>query len=404
MMYLSPDIKLLRIPCLKLNIDSNCQIRISIEGKTFIFGSHTLALLDAFSQPHSISEVLENMQTRVKGIQDWMDLVTTIIHLHEAGVLQDEAKINPLLKTDSSGYDSAPIHAAMLNDRGRTSSFLAGIYEVVHPGDVVIDIGTGTGVLAIAAARAGARHVYAVEASSIGKLAKAIFEANKLADRITLIEGWSTHINLPELGDVVISEMIGNEPLAENVLEITADATKRLLKPEGRLIPNKVKILGLPVSIPNTELMKYTFITNTLENWQSWYGIDFNPLGKVIQNFPHTFFINSFVARDWKTLSEPTLLAEINLKDFNKMVIDNMATVTSNASGQLNGLLEYFELELSPTTSISTHPAKVDINNHWRSPVWVLNPPLLVDTGDQFTVTYQYRQTEDRTKVSVSRL
>jgi len=396
--------KLLRTPCLKLNIDSNSQIRISIEGKTFIFGSHALALLDVFSQPHSLSEVLENLQTRINGVQDWMDLMSTIIHLYEAGVLQDEAKNKPALKTDSFGYDSAPIHVAMLNDRVRTSSFLAGIYEVVHPGDVVIDIGTGTGVLAIAAARAGARHVYAVEASSIGKLAKAIFEANKLADRITLIEGWSTHINLPELGDVLISEMIGNEPLAENVLEITIDATKRLLKPEGRLVPNKVKIFGLPVSIPHTELMKHTFITDTLKNWQSWYDIDFNPLGKVIQNFPHTFFINSFLARDWKTLSEPILLAEINFKDFNKMVIDNTATVNSNASGQLDGLLEYFELELSPTTSISTHPAKVDINNHWRSPVWVFIPPLLVDTGNQFTVTYKYRKTEDHTKVSVSRL
>jgi predicted RNA methylase len=69
-------------------------------------------------------------------------------------------------------------------------------------------------MLAIAAACASS-HVYAIEASGIGKLAKAIFKANGLADRITLIEGWSTQVNLPEKADVLISEIIGNEPLGE---------------------------------------------------------------------------------------------------------------------------------------------------------------------------------------------
>ena len=105
------------------------------------------------------------------------------------------------------------MHIAMLNDRRRTASFLAAIRRVVRPGDVVVDVGTGTGVLAIAAAQAGAARVYAVEATGIGKLAEANFRANGLQDRITLVPGWSMQVTLPERADVLVSEVIGKTPL-----------------------------------------------------------------------------------------------------------------------------------------------------------------------------------------------
>ena len=64
----------------------------------------------------------------------------------------------------------------MLNDRARTDAFIRAIEATVRPGDVVVDLGTGTGVLALAAARAGARRVYAIEASGVGRAARSVFE------------------------------------------------------------------------------------------------------------------------------------------------------------------------------------------------------------------------------------
>jgi len=401
---LNRDTVLQRVPDLKIHIDSSNNIEIYFEGRVIQCGVYGLAILDAFYQPTSVNEVSSKFQMKIKGVQDWMNLMTTIAHLYKAGVLRDEAQNKPELGANTSGYDTAPIHIAMLNDKQRTLSFLKGIQEVVHPGDVVLDIGTGTGILAIAAARAGARHVYAIEASGIGKLAKAIFKANGLADRITLIEGWSTQVNLPEKADVLISEIIGNEPMAENALEITTDAMKRLIKPEARLIPNKIRIAGLPVTIPRSELKKHTFMAETIQEWKSWYEIDFSPLVEVARNSPHKFFINPFLVRDWKALSAPVVLADIDLKDIKDLTMNNTIIVTANASGQLDGILEYFELEVCPTKQFSTHPSKADATNHWLSPVWILTDPILLQTGDQFTVTYQYRKTEDRTQVSVSRL
>jgi SAM-dependent methyltransferase len=332
-----------------------------------------------------------------------MDFMTTIVHLYKAGVLRDEAQNRPRLGAYASGFDTAPVHVSMLNDKHRTLSFLSGIKEVVQPGDVVLDIGTGTGILAVAAARAGARHVYAIEASGIGKLAKEIFKANGLTDRITLVEGWSTQVSLPEKGDVLISEIIGNEPLGERVSEATMDAMKRLLKPNARLVPNKVKIFGLPISIPFTELTKYTFVPETLRDWESRYDMNFNPLAEASLNSSQSFFINPSLARDWESLSEPVQLAVVDLKGMSQLSIDNTVPATAKTTGRLDGVLVYFEIELGPTTRLSTHPLQTDKDCSWHSPVRILTEPLNLQTGDRFAVTYQYRVTEDQFKVSVVR-
>ncbi len=155
--------------------------------------------------------------------------------------------------------DTIQLHVNMLNDRTRTSAYLASISKAVRPGDVVLDIGTGTGVFSIAAARAGARHVYAIEAGRIAKAARTLFEVNGVADRVTLIRGWSTCISLPERADVLIAELIGDDPLAEQVIGITRDAVMRLLKPDARLVPSDIKIFGVPVTVPTDELGKLTF-------------------------------------------------------------------------------------------------------------------------------------------------
>jgi type I protein arginine methyltransferase len=286
-------------------------------------------------------------------------------------------------------------HINMLNDQARTSSYLASIREVVRRGDTVVDIGTGTGVYAVAAAQAGARHVYAIEAGRIAGAARRLFEANGLADRITLIRGLSTRIWLPERADVLISEVIGDEPLGEQVIRITQDALRRLLKPGARLIPSGVKIFALPVTIPDAELGKLTFTPGTLQKWRSWYDIEFAPLAQMAENLPFKsrfkYFINPYLMRDWKTLSAPVLLAEIDFRTWRRPWIRTTKTVTATAAGQLNGVLVYFDLQVGATTFLSTHPGVVDETNHWHSPLRVFAEPIVLRSRERFELTYWYR-------------
>src|SRR4030042_5036719 len=112
-----------RIPDLRVHIDSSNNIEIFMEGRVIKCGSHGLVILDAFYLPRSLSEAHKKLQMRITSTQDWMDLMGTIVHLYEAGVLRDESQNRLTLRADASGYDSAPIHVALLNDRVRTSSF-----------------------------------------------------------------------------------------------------------------------------------------------------------------------------------------------------------------------------------------------------------------------------------------
>ena len=166
----------------------------------------------------------------------------------------------------------------MLHDDRRTSDYVAALSQAVRPGDVVLDIGTGSGVLAIAAARAGARHVYAVEASDIAEAAERVFALNDMEDRITLVAGWSREIELPEPADLLVSEVIGNEPFEEEILETTLDARRRLLKPGARLIPNALTLFARPLLLPETEARQRALGRSAVERWRGLYGIDFEPL------------------------------------------------------------------------------------------------------------------------------
>lgn len=401
---LTPDMVVHRVPDVQVHIDSSNNVRVVSDDVVYYLGPHGLAVLDAFYQPVSMSEALEKLSARTAGAQDWIALTTTIMQLYEAGILQDETQRKRGLEVQSSeGYGSPTDHVDMLNDRARTSAFLSAIEEVVRPGDVVLDVGTGTGVFAVAAARAGARHVYAIEASGIAEYARSVFEANGLADRITLLQGWSTQLSLPERADVLVSEMVGAEPLGEDVLEMTLDARIRLLKPGARLIPGRLRILGLPMTIPQAELAQNLPTAEALRNWCSWYGIDFGPLSETHQGVFPEFYVRPQKARHWEALSEPVLLVEVDLQEVEQSMVDSSVTFTANASGRLDGLMVYFEQELGPTTSQSTHPERVDEDIFRSNPVWALVDPLETQAGDRFKVTYQYRVTRTVHRVDIVR-
>ena len=142
----------------------------------------------------------------------------------------------------------------------------------------MLDIGTGSGVLAVAAARAGARRVYAVEASDIAEVAERVFAANGVTDTVTLIPGWSRQIELPEPADLLVAEIIGNEPFEEEILETTLDARRRLLKPDARLIPHTLTLLARPLLLPDAEARQRAIGRAAVERWRRLYGMEFQPL------------------------------------------------------------------------------------------------------------------------------
>ena len=128
----------------------------------------------------------------------------------------------------------------MICDRVRTGAFRRAIDAVVRPGDIVLDVGAGSGILSVFAARAGAARVYAVERTSAAVLARELAAANGVAEIVQVIHGDVTDIELPERVDVIVSEWLGGFGIDEGMLAPVIVARDRWLKPGGVMIPRLV--------------------------------------------------------------------------------------------------------------------------------------------------------------------
>ena len=85
--------------------------------------------------------------------------------------------------------DCKDIHAVMIQDKVRTSTYASFILTnpAIFRDAVVLDVGCGTGILSLFAARGGAKRVIAVDASDITEKAERIVKANGFDDVITCV-------------------------------------------------------------------------------------------------------------------------------------------------------------------------------------------------------------------------
>ena len=137
-------------------------------------------------------------------------------------------------------YAEFEVHRSMICDRVRTGAFRRAIDSVVRPGDIVLDVGAGSGILSVFAARAGAARVYAVERTSAAVLARELAAANGVAEIVQVIHGDVMDVELPERVDVIVSEWLGGFGIDEGMLVPVIVARDRWLKPGGVMIPRLV--------------------------------------------------------------------------------------------------------------------------------------------------------------------
>ena len=261
-------------PGIRTRLDANRHVLVDAPDGTIIdIGPRGFATLSMFTRPLSLRSAVERLENGNTDATDFVPTLSVINMLIEEGAL-----VPPDVdRGPTRGWADPVEHARMLHDDRRTSDYIAALRDAVRPADVVLDIGTGSGVLAVAAARAGARHVYAVEASDVAHVAERVFADNAVQDRVTLIRGWSRDIELPEPADLLVAELIGNEPF-EEILETTLDARRRLLKPGGRLIPHTLELVARPLLIPDADARQRAIGRDAIGRWRELYAIEFRSL------------------------------------------------------------------------------------------------------------------------------
>lgn len=369
---------------LRVDCESGTEFLLRADSRKVRGGAFALALLDAFRTPRSMNGVLAEFRGRLTGTQDWIELTQQLLLLHRGGILVDaEAAEADATLSDRASFGAPSIHIRMLNDRERTRRYLDAIASVVQPGDVVVDLGTGSGILAVAAARAGARRVYAIEATTIAHAARRVFAENNVADRISLVEGHSTQVQLPERADVLVSEIIGNEPLSEKILESTADAVRRFLKPDARLIPRALRVQAYPVEMPENYRDGFRVSAAALENWRRDYGVDFSALAELSRRTPGHLQLKPSQIADWPALAKSACIADYDLTRSVHEQRTATATFECVRGGLMDAVALWFEADLAPGQTLSTDPATPRADNHWSHPVHILGDALDVRDGDR---------------------
>ncbi|GLT54315.1 hypothetical protein SLA2020_275220 [Shorea laevis] len=175
-------------------------------------------------------------------------------------------------------YAHVGIHEEMIKDRVRTETYRAAImqHQSSIAGKVVVDVGCGTGILSIFCAQAGAKRVYAVDASDIAVQANEVVKANNLSDTIIVLHGRVEDVEIDEEVDVIISEWMGYMLLYESMLGSVITARDRWLKQGGLILPSNATLYMAPI----THSDRYS---ESIDFWRNVYGIDMSamlPLAK----------------------------------------------------------------------------------------------------------------------------
>lgn len=260
-------------------------------------------------------------------------------------------------------------HRLMLADRVRMASYQKAIQEVVKSGDVICDIGTGSGILAFFSLFAGASKVYAIETGEIIEESKKLARMNGLAERMVFIKDMSDRVELGEKVDVIISELLGVFGLEENLPRFQLDARKRFLKPGGKLIPSWLELYLVPVE---TDALWGDYIG--LWN-KDFYGLNFQSVRDYAASLRYVEDCSGKV----RFLASPPMIFHFNFYEEEvPSVLDGEAAI--NRKGIFHGLAGYFKVGLSENVILSTSPEKP--LTHWRHNFFPIQEAVSVKNGD----------------------
>uniref|UniRef100_A0A175YPX8 type I protein arginine methyltransferase n=1 Tax=Daucus carota subsp. sativus TaxID=79200 RepID=A0A175YPX8_DAUCS len=246
----------------------------------------------------------------------------------------------------------------MMQDYVRTGSYYAAVIEnrADFAGRVVVDVGAGSGILSLFAAQAGAKHVYAVEASEMAEYARKLIAGNPLlSQKITVIKGKVEDVELPEKADILISEPMGTLLINERMLESYVIARDRFLVPNGKMFPTLGRIHMAPFSD------EYLYIE--------------------IANKP---VVDAF---DPRLLVAPAISHVINfttVKEEDLYEINVPLKYTSPVGTRIHGLACWFDVLFDGSTVqrwLTTAPGAP--TTHWYQLRCVLSQPLYVMPGQE---------------------
>ena len=310
----------------------------------------------------------------------------------------EETSRSPLSEYFQS-YSHFGIHEDMLKDRVRTESYRDFMYQnsSLFEGKVVLDVGCGTSILSMFAAKSGAAEVIGVDMSNIVTHARKIVKANGLDDRITIVKGKIEETDITQYIkrdlkkiDIIISEWMGYFLLFESMLDSVLYARDRWLNPDGGVVHPDMSTIYLCAANMDTREKE------TIGFWDSVYGFDMSSVKDsvykeaFVEVIDHECVVSQpFVLRsidaNVATVRDLEFVSEFSLIVKSPSLSSSQAShEQSAASVEINALVGYFdtlfESGCSNPVYFSTGPEVTP--THWKQTVLYLENPLTATVGD----------------------
>ena len=278
-------------------------------------------------------------------------------------------------------YAHFGIHEEMLKDEVRTDTYMNSIMQNKHlfKDKVVLDVGCGTGILSMFAAKAGAKQVYGIECSSIITQAREIVKANSLSDKVTLIQGKVEEVDLPvEHVDIIISEWMVYFLLCESMLDTVLFARDKWLRKDGSgmIFPDKATMFIAAIEDAD-------YMDEKINFWDNVYGFDMTCIKKMALLEPLVDTVEGDAV-----VTNAHGFFEIDIEKVTKEELDFVKTFTIKAERNdfVHAFIAYFDCTFSKChkpLKLPTGPR--DEYTHWKQTVFYLHKPLTVNKGECIT-------------------
>jgi len=271
----------------------------------------------------------------------------------------------------------------LINSPQRTSAFRAALDAMIRPDSRVLEIGTGSGILSMLAARAGARHIYTCEHQILmAAVAREIIKDNELTKTITVIAKSSDElelgIDIPHQVDVILCDVFTGSLLEAGGLGVVARAAKTFLKPGGSVIPGLGAISGSLVGGADLEALCRCVNVDGMRLQK--FNL-FSPTKLQLQP-------DQFQRLDIQSYSAPL--------DCFRFVIGQpdsdrpqrrRSEVEITRSGTITGLLQWTDLELAPGIRLHGLPGEAI---SWPRFLHVFPEPIQVRSGQSLSLMQEH--------------
>ena len=272
-------------------------------------------------------------------------------------------------------------HRTYIADGQRLGAYAAALESLVQPCSVVLDLGSGTGILGLLACRAGAKHVYVIDEGPMLEVARANYRANGFADRATFINSFSLDAALPEKVDLVVADQMGPMGVEGRLIEAFVDARERFLASDGALVPRR---LTLQAALTDSQ-KAWRHVTC----WDTPAGFDFSAVRRQAIN---TVSVNSFDAAE--LLSDTEQLFDFDLMHCATSRFVAECVLTATRDGSLYGVAAWFVAHLSADARITN--SRRDAHPIDRPQMFLPLPePVALRAGDFATFRVRATPAED---------